>query len=199
MAALNDVFRIAARMFGPANQDFINVWHVQITGYVTGTDAVVAQELVDELSLLYQPLEAIVSNTQTDNDMSVVNVTTSAVLGSFGWTSVLNPAGTGDRLPPQSSAFGYFRTGISRRIGRKFWGVVPEATQDNGLLGVTTFNNLVTLMAGFVGTVVGGTTGNSYKFGVYNDNLIPQFLPFTEAVAQGRLMTQRRRRPTVGS
>lgn len=198
MAALNDVFRLAMRMQGPSGQDIINVWHAKISNYVGGTDADVAQELVDYACTHYQDLEDAITNQQTSVDISVQNLTTGAVLGTFSWSTAFAGTLTGDTLPPQTSLYSYFRTGLSRRIGRKFLGIVNEAVNDNGL--VSSLVTIVsTFIANWIGTDVGVGTGNSYVWGVFNDNLLPAFAQFVEAVWQARLKTQRRRLPNVGS
>jgi len=186
-------------MQGPASQDIINVHHITITNYVGGDDATVAQELVDRLSTIYQDLEPAISSSQVSNDMSVQNVTTGAVLGSFQWSTAFAGSATGDELPPQTSLFSYFRTGVSRRIGRKFWGVLSETLQDSGLTVASVATAMATFLAHFVAGWLAGGTGNTYDFGVYNASKSPQFLPFTEAIHVGRLMVQKRRRPQVGS
>jgi len=198
MAAVNDVYRVAMRMLGPSGQDFMNVFHAQISNYVTGTDDDVADELAFIAATHYQDLEDAISNTQTSVDISVQNVTTGAVLGTRSWSPAFAGTLTGDKMPPQTSLYSYFRTGLSKRIGRKFWGVVNEASQDNGLASA-----LVTIVSTFIahwlGIDTGATTGNSYIWGIYNDNLAPAFAQFIEAVWQARLRTQRRRLPGIGS
>ena len=199
MAQAGDIYRVALRMFGPANQDIMNIWHVELKTYVAGDDAAVADELNVRLCNAYQDLESSIATTQTSNDLSIVNVTTGAVLGSFAWSTAFGGVASGDELPPQTSLYSYFRTGFSRRIARKFWGVCSETLQDSGLTVPAVATAMATFLANFVVSWVGGTTGNTYEFGIYNDAKSPQFLPLTEAIVVGRLMTQRRRRPTVGS
>jgi len=198
MAALNDVYRVAARMIGPSGQDIMNVWYAQIANYVTGDDDDVAGELAAFLATHYQDLEAAITNQQTSVEISVQNMTTGAVLGTQAWIPVFAGDLTGDTLPPQTSLYSYFRTGISRRVGRKFWGIVNEAVNDNGLV-VSLVTVVSTFIAHWLGIDVGVGTGNSYVWGVYNDNLVPAFAQFVEAVWQARLRTQRRRSPGIGS
>lgn len=198
MAAANDVFRIAVRMLGPSGQDIINVFHALVYNYVTGTDADCAEELAALIAGYYQDLEPCITTEQTGVDMSVQNVTTGTVQGTFGFSPAFAGDLTGDTMPPQASLYSYFRTGISRRIGKKFWGIINEASQDNGLAGglVATIG---TFLAYWLGSPTGAITGNTYKWGVYNDNLTPSFAQFTEAVAQSRQRTQKRRLPGIGS
>jgi hypothetical protein len=184
------------RLSGTA--DVINVWHAQITGYMGGSDAQVAQELVDEISTNYQLIDQDIAGTASV-DMSVVNVTTGAVLGSMAWNPVLGAGSSGDQVPPQASMFCYFRTGFSRRIGRKFVGTVNEASQNNGIISAGVITALGNFAAAFLGPIVGATTGNTYRFGVYNPNKSPTFLMFVEYVVRNYLATQRRRRFGVGS
>ena len=102
-------------------------------------------------------------------------------------------------MPPQSSLYSYFRTGFSRRIARKFWGVVNESLQDSGLTIPIVATQMATFIANFISNWLGGSTGNTYDYGIYNQGKAPQYLPLTEALTVGRLMTQRRRRPGVGA
>lgn len=199
MAAQFNVYRVAARMAGAQGQDIINVWHVQIANYITGTDADVAQELVDTISAAYLLLKPAASDDQASVDMSVQNVTTGTVQGTFQWTSPFVGTLTGDNLPQQDSLFAFFRTGISRRLGRKFFGIITEASQATGTLIPAIATAMATFLAQFIGSFVGATTGNTYFFGVYNANKIPVFVNFTEAIFNTLIMTQRRRRFGIGS
>lgn len=199
MAAQNNVYRVAARMAGAQGQDIINVWHVVLANYVTGNDNDVAQELVDTISAAYLALKPAASDDQASVDMSVQNVTTGAVQGTFQWTSPFVGQLTGDNLPQQDSLFAFFRTGVSRRIGRKFLGIVTEASQATGTLIPSIATTMATFLAQFIGTFVGSTTGNTYLFGVWNPNKLPVFLAFTEAIFNTLIMTQRRRRFGIGS
>lgn len=199
MAAQGDIYRVAVRMYGTANQDFINVYHVQLGTYVTGDDEDVALELVTDITDAYQDWEPSISPLQLSNDISIVNLTTSAVLGTWEWTTTFQGTGSGDPVPPQSSVFCYMRTGVSRRIGRKFMGVTTESLQSNGLAAAAIYTSATAFLAKMIADFVGGTTGNTYQYGIYNDEKSPTFLQFLEGVVVGRLMTQKRRRPTVGS
>ena len=199
MAANGDIYRVAARMVGPDGQDIINVWHIRLSTYVAGDDQDVADEVVFRISTNYQLLEPAITEDQTSVDMSIQNLTTNAVLGSFAWGPAFQGNGTGDNAPPQASPFSYFRTGIARRVGRKFWGIITEALSAEGYTQGAASTALITFIAAWLSGFTGGTTGNFYEFGVYNENKSPAFAPFTEAVHRGRLMTQRRRRPEVGS
>lgn len=198
MAAQGDVFRLAARMRLSGTADAINVWHCRISDYVAGSDAVVAQEMVDRLSTGYQLIDQDLSG-MASADISVQNVTTGAVLGTFAWNPVMGAGTGGDATPPQTSLFAYFRTGISRRIGRKFVGMIAESAQNNGTVIGSVVTALGNFAAFFIVIWVGATTSNEYEWGVYNGSKSPVFLRFVEAVVRNVLMTQRRRRYGVGA
>ena len=199
MGAQGDVYRVAVRMGGAKDQDIMNIWHIQLTNLVSGVDDDIVDDILERVSYAYQDLEPALSNDQYDKDISIQNVTTGQVHGSHLWQTPFVGTTGGDSLPPQSSLFSYFRTGFPRRIGRKFWGLMAELSQDQGLAASAVAVTMATFLAHFIITFVGITTGNTYAWGVYNENMSPQFAPFREAVGSGRLMTQRRRRPTVGS
>jgi hypothetical protein len=199
MANLNDVFRVAVRMIGPSSQDIINVWHCKLISLTSGIDADVVADIVSEISTNYQDLEAAIPNTQTGQEISVQNVTTGQVFGAQAFSPAMNGALTGDTVPATSSSYCYFRTGVPRRVGKKFWGIVTEGHQNNGVVTSTITTALATLAANFIGAWTGGTTGNGYNWGTYNSNLAETFAPFIEAVVAAVQHTQRRRRLGIGS
>lgn len=199
MANLNDILRVAVRMGGNTDQDIMNIWTVKLVTLVDGDDEDVADDIVQRIGVLYQDLEDAISSDQYSKDISIQNITSGQVLGTHEWTTPFLGAAGGDSMPPQTSLFSYFRTGYSRRIGRKFWGILTETLQDAGLSVPAVATTMATFLVHWIISWVGAVTGNTYEWGVYNENKIPDFVPFQEAVSVGRLMTQRRRRPTVGS
>lgn len=199
MAAQGDVFRVAVRMTGGYGQDLMNVWHVSITNYSGGTDYDCAEEMVLDLANAYQDFEPTASDDQLSVDMSVQNVTTGTVQGTFAWPVAFAGTATGDNLPSQDSIFCFFRTGVSRRLGRKFLGLVKESLQGNGFTGASVATAVGNFVANFLLSFVGGTTGNTYTYGIYNENKTPQFLAFTEGIHNSNIKTQRRRNAYIGS
>lgn len=195
---VGDVYRVAVRMRGPDNQDIINVFHCKNTLLVDPDDDDIISDIVTEISNNYQALEIVLSDEQQSVDMSIQNVTQNTVLGTHEWTTAFIGDNSGDSIPPQASLFSYFRTGISRRVGRKFWGIVSETKQDGGLMVAIVASQMATFLAQWLGEFI-GASGNGYLWGVYNDNLVPAFADYVEAVVSGRIMSQRRRRPTIGS
>lgn len=156
MAAQGEVFRIAARMQGTQGQDIINVWHAQIETYVTGSDLDVADELVIALSVNYSDLEDAITDEQSGIDISVQNVTQGTVQGTQSWNPSFDGTLTGDTMPPQTSLYAFFRTGLARRLGRKFFGIVNEASQDGGLVTGVISTIMNTFLAHWIGDEVGG-------------------------------------------
>lgn len=199
MALVNDVLRVAVRMIGPSNQDIMNVWHVQLTNLVSGVDDDVVADIVSEISAVYAGLEPAVTNLQTGQDISVQNITQGLVFGAEAFNPSFDGTLTGDTAPPTTSIYSYFRTGIPRRVGRKFWGIVTEGHQNNGVITGTITNLLTLLGANFIGGFTGTTTGNTYLYGTYNENKSPQFAPFTQGVTAAVLRVQRRRQIGHGS
>lgn len=191
--------RVVARMQGTQSQDIINVWHTRCTTLVDGTPEDVVDDIAAKLSSNYQLLKSVIAQTQVSQDLSVVNVSNGEVYGTHAWTTPFAGTATGEELPPQMSLFSYFRTGYSRRVGRKFWGITAEALADAGLTVASVATTMGTFLASWLGPWTGSVTGNTYYWGVYNPNFVLQFLDFTEALYTSRMMVQRRRRPQVGS
>lgn len=198
--SLNDIIRVAVRMSGPDGQDIINVWHLLVSTLSGGDNDDVLADIATIVQTIYDHVKPAITGNQSDRDISAQNLNNSELLGTTSWDASWQGTATGDELPATVSPFSLFRTGLSRRLGKKYWGVTTEAVQTDGAITLSAAQTgLANAIAAVIGGFTGGTTSNVYVVGTYNENLTPAFVPFNEAVYRGNLRQQRRRYPGVGS
>lgn len=198
--SVGDILRIAVRMSGPDGQDIINVYHALVELLADGDNDNVLADWAALIQTIYNALAAAVSSDQDGRDISVLNLTNGEVLGTTAFPSGWQGTATGETLPATVSLYSLFRTGLSRRIGKKYWGITTEGVQADGAVtlsgAITALTNTIAMI---ITTKTGATTTNEYHIGTYNESLAPQFVKFNEAVYRGNLRTQRRRYLGVGS
>jgi len=130
--------------------------------------------------------------------VNLFNVTQSAPIGSFPWTTQTAGEGGANALPPQVAAFVRGTTGRSRVWGKKFIGPLRE--EDNSGLGTissTLFNRLVTFAGNWIASHT-AASGSIFQAVVFCRQL-DEWLFMTEAVVKNIYGTIRRRKPGVGS
>lgn len=113
--------------------------------------------------------------------------------GEFAYSKVGTSA-TGDTLPYQNAAVLVGKTSKKRTFGRKFIPAILENDQTDSLLGSPMMTVLTTLAAAYLAVFTSGAT--SLTPAVWSKTL--QLIPFTGAVVDNIIGSQRRRKPNVG-
>lgn len=187
-----DVIKVTAVMSGPSGA-IMNVYHFHCTTIIDGDDTTVMEDLAQKLDDAYSNIADYLTGHTIFVEVRGFNVTQNAPMPTVTWpTQTVGGSAAADN-PAQISFMALFRTGVSRVLGRKFFGGVHGSQiDDNGFWKST----LMTAVGQFVSELLGAFTGtllNQYVCGVIGKNT-GFFYPFLEGLAQAIPAVQRRRR-----
>ena len=199
------IFRVAARMFGPDNQDIMNVFYFQNEFTTSMTDEDFVNDLVHEVTVLFHTLEGGMSSKYVPADISIdqVGVETGRIvvernLGAFPWGPEFDPDASTDPLPSGVALLVRFTTFGVRTIGRKFLAGWHEGMNNsNGDFGSTA----VGYASAFANILMDAILleGTNYVRAVVYSKRSTMWVGFLSAVISAIPAYQRRRRSGVGS
>jgi len=191
-----DIVRITANMDHTLEGDVQNVYHSILLGG-NATDLQYMQVAAVRLEACYAYLQPYMPDTLLFEDVRGFNITQDKPLPTVDWPTLA--AGTvdvADPLPSVMSVLCFQRTGMSRVIGKKYYGPFTEADQSDA---VWTSGLLAAVALGFNLLTVGATAGTgTLSFGVFSPTL-SLFQFFQEFVIPNVPAYQRRRRRGRGS
>ena len=193
-----DVLRVAAKQFGPDEQQIINVyfWRAQLNVPSVTDDAVmvaVSQKLDD----LYEELAPWVNDQQQADEIDFFNITQDRPMGSTGYPTYEGGSSLATHLPAGCAALLTATTTKKRVIPKKFFGIFTEMAQEGGewVTGVMTSLAIAggiwwaSIMVGEDGYLESGTWRR----------LLGTFTPLVTVIVKALCSYQRRRKPGVGS
>lgn len=192
----NNVLRLTAVMRLNGLSTVMNVYHVRYvaSGEMTDEDAMEFAERY--LSDVYGSASGMFSTGLVPVEIRGFNETTNAPLPVIGWTNWGGGALGGETAPAGCAGLLLFRTGVVRKLGRKFLPGLAEGHMTNGVLAAGWLSDALsfagTLMAGFEDL----TETLVYTFvirGKFGDTHIP-----IAAAVRADVAYQRRRKPGVG-
>lgn len=195
-ASQNDVVRITAVMEIPIVGVIENVYHVRITSAGPIDDTDLQDAAAEFLEDIYTEINSRISDEQLYNSINIFNYTNQQVFGSISWPSLTAGLNTGDLLAPGVSALAIGRTGVSRRVGRKYFGVFTEDSITDGFFSAATIVDIADAAEIAYGPYT-ATNGVEFEGGVYDRvNII--FRTILDVTATGNPAYQRRRRQGTG-
>jgi hypothetical protein len=192
----NDVIRIVAKMTLPAGV-VQNVYHYRFSGTSGGEGIDLLTDIAERLDEAYAEIQPALPTTLQFASIEGFNVTRDEPCGEVDWPNLTAGGGSGQSLPPQTSALVLFNTGTARSQGRKY---LPPMTETESEGGGTLTSGVQGAIADFALALLQVlTTGHGYVIpGNYNKAL-GRFAPWVSAIVQGFLRTQRRRVYGVGA
>jgi len=194
--ALGDFFRITAGLLYKSNDEIQNVFYVRNNNGDPADDASVMIAAEEFLEDLYGDINPYISEQVTYNYINVFVPTGQQALGSFAWPSLTVGTATGEVTAPGVCQLSYARTGISRRIGKKYWGAFSEAHIANGV-----WDSAQTLLTQLAAQKTWGTFVTSFGLsltGVIYDRLTGQGRGALSIVTSTIPAYQRRRKQGRG-
>jgi hypothetical protein len=203
--ASGEVLRVSARQQYANGQDLINVWFWQAAFTSDQTDQDVIDGILAELDNGYAQLNGITSNTISTVDVKIDVVEwvggkldTIRSLGTVLWDNTFYaPGSSGDVLPPGVAGLLKFTTIDGKVYGRKFFGGLSEAAQNDGVLSGAALTSLANFAASILSPFV-ISTGNQLIARVMSSKYADVMLIY-EGVANAVVAYQRRRRQGTGS
>ena len=194
--ANNNIIRLSV-VWDVGNVMMVNVHHFKLTGIVAQTQTQIRADITEHLEGSYAFVTSLITSFALHQRNEIFNITAGGPETPMSSNGNLDGTAGGEVLPSQVAMEVFFRTAVSRRIGKTFLPVMTEALITNGVIGAAA------LAAGgnFAGAIVGGvalTNGVIVTKGVYNRSGAI-FSDITDVEVPDRLRTQRRRRVGVGA
>jgi hypothetical protein len=187
-----NIIKVTARMSIDGTSAIENVFTYKWDALIPADDGLVMTHVAAYLEDMYSLIAPSMSNRVSFTDVEGFNHTQDRPMPATNWPSLTLGGSSIDIMPFANAALTYFRTGLSRLIGRKFWGGLTEGSfqaglVDNVMLGILT-NIIGAVLTPNTSLVDGGTliSGLLAKSGVFH--------AFTDGTATSNPATQRRRR-----
>ena len=133
MALLNgEVARVTASFLYKGSDVIQNTWHlVKVSGANANSDIALAAR--EHMTVIYNAMQSIISEEMTYDYVDVFLLPTAEALGQFAWITLTVGGATGDVTAPGVSLLSLARTGISRRVGKKYFGAMSESAITDGV------------------------------------------------------------------
>lgn len=204
--AAGEIVRVSARFKHVDFGDMVNVyhWRNEGAGSVSDTDFIAAAKAKMSAAWAFMSSSFNINLDPYDIRFDVVDfvggqeVVTKA-LGTESWILSTPPAANTDMLPSMDAAIVNFRTSQPGSFGRKYLGGLVEGTNVNGTLQSAIMTQLGQYATELLTALAAG--GNSFAIGALSrkTGFAGTWIPYTAAVINSVIGTQRRRRRGAGS
>lgn len=133
MALLNgEIARVTALLNFQSSDDVQNTWHlIKVSG--ANSDTAVTLACQEFMELLYNIIVGRLGLSLTFDAIDIFFIPGSQALGQFPWLSLVAGTDAASVQPPGVALLTLARTGVSKRIGKKFLGVSTEGQMTSGL------------------------------------------------------------------
>lgn len=205
MAIANgDILRVAMRWQNDSGNDFVNVWHVQVTDRGSQSEDAFLDDLMMAIWAPYTHINTHMPNDYLVQDFKIDRVAWQSgkevILETFGVrqppTGLGGAAAEGNELPWYVAPLLKFRTGAVKSVAKKFLFGFREDAQEDGRLGSGVLADLATMAAAYLAPLV-LTNGGTVRAVIYARRAAA-WKPFIAAIADNVLAVQRRRKQGVG-
>ena len=194
---VGDIVRIAANFeFGTVDQ-FVNVFHLQVTVNDELDDDGFMDKVAVGVDTIYDLIAGDLSASLAFTTIEGINITQDVLLPPQDWPILTVGGSASPSLPMQIAPLVYYRTLRPRTRAAQYLPGYTEATNDQGgLLTSAALSNLQDYGNAWVSGILELTV--EAGLGAYN-RALDRFTPVELAIAATRFRTQRRRRRGVGS
>lgn len=187
-----DIVRLTTLGLVNAADAIQNVWHLRVNNISPISDALLLQACDEWTENVYTNLLDTWSNDTTLAAINVQILRDDQALGEYELTNVLNGTETGESTSPQIAVLGFIRTGVSKLIGKKYFGVFSENGISEGLVTGGVLADVANAMIDATTPFI-GTGGVSLTGGVWSPTRA-LFYVATQIAVSGATVVQRRRR-----
>lgn len=153
----NEMVRVVAKLTDVNGSLIENVYHYLNSTGSTVDDAAFLTAIEAEMSEEYAIIDTAIPNSVSPYEIEADVVAFSGgeletvhPVGTIAWTTWSGGSATGDGLPQGACGQINFPTGSPGVQGRKYFGPLAEAVQNNGELGSTLQTNLATMASDFL-------------------------------------------------
>lgn len=192
----NDLVRCAS-VWQVGAEEQVNVHYLTVTGIAAQTQQQIRQDIAEWFTDGYTTVVSKMWGSTNHLRIELFNITDGNPEPTIGAQALLDGSNAGEVLPAQVAAEVYFRTGISRRIGRTFLPTFTEAVITDGSWVAATLADLQTF-GDYCRDIHVLTNGVNLEKKIW-DRAALIARDVIEAVVPFDSRTQRRRRVGVGS
>lgn len=190
-----DIIRMDDIMSYNNLSEVVNVYHFQLAGEDTVSDADLLAAMVTYADGLHSQLDDIQSASLFYIGQKVTNLTVPHVVGENTYSGTPHGTVTGDTLPPGAAGLVTLSTGTFKARGRKFIAGIATTFTSTGILNGGALSNLENYAAYLVGLLA--PEGIPMYAGVVAKSGV--FAPFVTAAVRSVIAYQRRRKQGVGA
>lgn len=200
-----DYLRVTADLLDPRGNHVMNVWHFQVTGVASPTDANVVSAAEAEILQLYALFDEDIVSGYSDNlilidkvDWVIDHWETIYTLSNDAWPPGYTPGAVADELPPGVSSMITLGTLLRKHSGRKYFSGYGEgANTAAGLILAAVMSDMANVAAEILTPRAIPVDGGSLIHVVPNyKGTVMNHVVFT--VMNNIWRSQRRRQPGVG-
>lgn len=130
----NNILKVSPVWLLNGGDEQVNTWHIRVTGIAAQTQTEIRSDLVDYLEYLYADVINEMATAVVHNRVDILNVITGNPELPMGAIAALNGTDAVSPLPAQVAMLVFGRTGISRRIAKKYLPSFSEDSVDGGLV-----------------------------------------------------------------
>lgn len=121
-----NILRVVPRWLWGGTEEVVNVWHLRVISTGAITDADMSTAVNEWLEAAYAIVNDRMSNYNVHYDTQITNLTVGYSFTPLAANTNLNGLDTTDILPSTDCPLVVWRTGVSRRLGRKY---LPPTTK----------------------------------------------------------------------
>lgn len=195
--SLGDVFRVTAKMTMYTAYDVQNVFYFRNDNGDPLADSAVIQTAQEVMEAIYTFTLPYLSASLSFDTINVFIPTGNQALGDVTWPTLTQGGDAADPLAPGVALLSLGRTGISRSVGRKYWGVSTEAHMIGAQFSATAVAGMNLAAQQAWGSFV--TSFGAAITGVVYDKVAAQGRGVISIVSDANAAYQRRRRFGAGS
>lgn len=179
--------------------DIINTFHFRVSTVPTpNTDANLLEDISNIMAGAFSELQPYLVNNVTAEVIQVYNVTLDGPIGVTSWgTAHTGGSATGEAMPQHDAALALLNTAVKRRIGRLYFGVMSEASQNDGRWSGALTSAIGTMLNDLNSSPT-AAHGTVLEYGVYSRK-DGAFSGITTIRIQPVVATMRTRKPGRGS
>lgn len=194
--APNDVVRIDVIGDFGGTEDVVNSYHWQHTSASSISDDDFLLDWIALFRALYDAFKALFTASVIFRKIRAQNLTTGLLVGEKDFSTVVTGVAGGTQVS-QNAGLISLKTNVSRVVMRKYVPVASGQYDANSRLVAGAVTLLQTFGSALLVTQT-GVSGHTYRFGFLSPKTASFVTPLTRSVAT-TVVTQRRRRPGVGS
>lgn len=192
----NDVIRVAAKQYGPNEQQVVNVFWWQLSAPTAVDDISVMTAVASRLDDMYNAIKAYVANDQQADEIDFYNKTQDRPMGATGWPTYTGGEAVGEYLPVGCAALLSGNTAEKKVLPKKFLGCLTEGGVADGEW-VSLLMDALAIFAGYWWESISVGLDALLQSGTWSKRLL-RFVKIITITAKSLSSYQRRRKPTIG-